>query len=173
MSKTLIFGRGRAAVCLSVLLLTSAGLVACGGSSGSGSHTSSGAPSATGAGTTSASGSASNAASGATASTSKAANGTPGSSQSALGKAAAARQALLRRKRPVAPTTPAASRFRQALIRFASCLRQNGVDIPVPSSKGNGPLLNTRGVKTNTPQFRAASTKCRTVLFSALRPAKR
>jgi hypothetical protein len=153
MSKTLIPGRGWAAVCLSALLLASAGLAACGGS---GSHTA-----------------------GNTASLAEALRRAgqrkaqaPGNSSK---RAKALREALLRlhRSHPVAPRTKAANNFRQALTRFASCLRQDGVDISAPSSKGNGPLLNTRGIKTNTPQFRAASAKCRTVLFSALRPAKR
>jgi hypothetical protein len=56
--------------------------------------------------------------------------------------------------------------FRQALARFASCLRQNGVDIGEPNTTGKGPIFNTKGINTGSPQFKAASTKCRSTLFS-------
>jgi hypothetical protein len=59
--------------------------------------------------------------------------------------------------------------FKQALSKFAACMRQNGIDIPVPNTSGNGPIFSTKGIKTNTPQFRAATGKCRGTLTGAFR----
>jgi hypothetical protein len=64
-------------------------------------------------------------------------------------------------------------RFHQALVRFATCLRQNGMNVAEPNTSGKGPIFNTKGLNTGTPQFRAAETKCRTALFGALRPKAR
>jgi hypothetical protein len=63
--------------------------------------------------------------------------------------------------------------FRQTLAKFAVCLRQNGVNIPAPNTSGNGPLLSTKGINTTSPQFRAASAKCRGVLIGAFRSLRR
>jgi hypothetical protein len=58
-------------------------------------------------------------------------------------------------------------------------LRREGINIPAPNAPGKGPVLSTRGVNTNTPQYRAAVMKCRAVLLSAFhgithaQPAKR
>jgi hypothetical protein len=59
--------------------------------------------------------------------------------------------------------------LRQAFVKFAACLRQNGVNIPAPNTSGKGPIFGTKGIKTNSPQFRAATKKCRAVLTDALR----
>jgi len=61
------------------------------------------------------------------------------------------------------------TRFRQALVVFADCLRQNGVPIPQPNTSGKGPIFNTRGLDTASPKFRAARQKCRSTLLTALR----
>jgi len=61
-------------------------------------------------------------------------------------------------------TSPA---FRQVLTAFAACMRQNGVNLPSPNSSGTGPVFNTKGVNTAGAQFRAAETKCQSVLRSA------
>jgi hypothetical protein len=58
--------------------------------------------------------------------------------------------------------------FHKALARFASCLRQNGVDIGEPNTTGKGPIFDTKGINTGSPRFKAASAKCRSVLFSGL-----
>jgi hypothetical protein len=71
------------------------------------------------------------------------------------------------RKGPRAFDSP---RFHQALVRFSACLRQNGVNVGEPNTSGKGPIFNTKGINTGSPQFRAAATKCRTALFGALRP---
>jgi hypothetical protein len=58
---------------------------------------------------------------------------------------------------------------RQALSKFAACLRQNGVNIPEPNTSGKGPIFDTKGIDTASPQFRQAETKCRVDLLAALR----
>lgn len=59
--------------------------------------------------------------------------------------------------------------FRQALTKYAACLRQNGVNLPAPNTSGKGPIFSTKGLNSNSPQFRAATLKCRAVLVGALR----
>jgi hypothetical protein len=59
--------------------------------------------------------------------------------------------------------------FKQSLSRFATCLRQNGVNIPAPNTSGNGPIFNTKGIDTKSPQFKAATVKCRSVLLGSFR----
>ncbi len=59
-------------------------------------------------------------------------------------------------------------RFHKALENFATCMRQNGVDVGEPNTSGKGPIFDTKGISTGSPQFRAASTKCRTALFDAV-----
>lgn len=62
-------------------------------------------------------------------------------------------------------TNPA---FRQALAKFATCMRQNGVNVPEPNTSGRGPIFNTAGLNASSPKFKAAETKCRSILRSAL-----
>jgi hypothetical protein len=59
--------------------------------------------------------------------------------------------------------------FRQALAKFAACLRSNGVNIPPPNTSGKGPIFNTKGVNVAGPKFKAAQVKCASVLRSGLR----
>ncbi|HTD58522.1 MAG TPA: hypothetical protein VK672_06465 [Solirubrobacteraceae bacterium] len=72
-------------------------------------------------------------------------------------------------------TPPAASQaasspiFRQALAKYGECLRQNGVNIPAPNTSGKGPIFSTKGLNTSSPQFRAATVKCRATLIGAFR----
>jgi hypothetical protein len=61
------------------------------------------------------------------------------------------------------------TRFRQALVSFATCLRQNGVNVPAPNTSGKGPIFSTKGIDTASPTFRQARRKCRATLLSALR----
>jgi hypothetical protein len=60
--------------------------------------------------------------------------------------------------------------YRQALSRFAACLRRNGVNVPPPNTSGNGPIFNTKGINTASAQFRTARMKCAGELRGALRP---
>ena len=57
-------------------------------------------------------------------------------------------------------SSPAA---KQALVKFATCMRDNGVNVPEPNTSG-GPIFNTKGLNTSSAQFKAAETKCRSDL---------
>jgi hypothetical protein len=59
--------------------------------------------------------------------------------------------------------------LRAALAKYGTCLRQNGIKLPAPNTSGSGPIFSTKGINTSSPQFRAAATKCRTVLLGAFR----
>ncbi len=50
--------------------------------------------------------------------------------------------------------------FKQALAKFAACMRENGVNVPEPNTSGNGPIFNSKGLDTTSPQFKAAQAKC-------------
>jgi len=50
--------------------------------------------------------------------------------------------------------------FKQALAKFATCMRENGVNVPEPNTSGNGPIFNTKGLNTTSSQFKAAQIKC-------------
>jgi len=49
---------------------------------------------------------------------------------------------------------------RTALVKYAACLRQNGIDVPSPNTSGNGPVFNTKGINTNSTAFKSAESKC-------------
>ncbi|HWX86884.1 MAG TPA: hypothetical protein VNX67_01775 [Solirubrobacteraceae bacterium] len=59
--------------------------------------------------------------------------------------------------------------FRQALAKYATCLRQNGIDIPPPNTTGKGPIFSIKGIDTASPRFKAATMRCRASLVSAFR----
>lgn len=59
--------------------------------------------------------------------------------------------------------------FRQALTKYAACLRQNGINLPAPNTSARGPIFDTKGINTSSPQFKAATTKCRATLLGAFR----
>ncbi len=61
-------------------------------------------------------------------------------------------------------------RFHSVLARFAACLRQNGINVGEPNTSGKGPIFDTKGINTGSPQFKAATAKCRSTLLYALRP---
>ena len=63
--------------------------------------------------------------------------------EAALKKCGGAR---LRGRRVAASNSPA---FRQALAKFAACMRENGVNVPAPNTSGNGPIFNTKGLNTD------------------------
>jgi hypothetical protein len=60
-------------------------------------------------------------------------------------------------------------RFSQALTKFAACMRENGVNLPPPNTSGSGPIFDTKGIDTRSPQFASAEAKCRSDLSGALR----
>ncbi len=59
--------------------------------------------------------------------------------------------------------------FKQALTKFAECMRENGVNVPAPNTSGNGPVFDTKGIDTSSSQFKTAESKCRSDLTSAFR----
>jgi hypothetical protein len=59
--------------------------------------------------------------------------------------------------------------FQAALVKFASCMRENGVNIPAPNTSGTGPVFSSKGLNTSSPKFQAAEVKCRGVLRSSFR----
>ena len=67
-------------------------------------------------------------------------------------------------KSPVA--TPAA---KQAFTKFATCMRANGVNFPLPNTSGKGPIFSAKGVDIRSTKFRAAEVKCRGDLLHAFR----
>jgi hypothetical protein len=56
-----------------------------------------------------------------------------------------------------------------ALTKFATCMREHGVNVPTPNTSGNGPIFSTKGIDTASAQFRAAELKCRSDLAGGLR----
>lgn len=59
--------------------------------------------------------------------------------------------------------------FKAALAKYATCLRQNGIDIPAPNTSGKGPIFSTKGIDTSSAKFRSATLKCRASLVGAFR----
>ncbi len=65
------------------------------------------------------------------------------------------------------------STARAALTKYASCMGENGVNLPTPNTSGNGPVFNTKGIDTSSPAFKKAQQKCQGDLkgaFAAGRP---
>jgi hypothetical protein len=54
--------------------------------------------------------------------------------------------------------------FKAALAKFATCLRQNGVNIAPPNTSGKGPVFSAKGINTASAQFRTAERKCSATL---------
>jgi hypothetical protein len=59
--------------------------------------------------------------------------------------------------------------FKAALTKFATCLRQNGVNISAPNTSGTGPIFSTKGINTASAQFRTAERKCSAILRAGLK----
>jgi hypothetical protein len=59
--------------------------------------------------------------------------------------------------------------FQAALAKFATCLRENGVNVPAPNTSGNGPVFDTKGIDTSSAKFKAAEAKCQSDLTAAFR----
>ena len=63
-------------------------------------------------------------------------------------------------------TTPA---LKGALAKFATCMRANGVNFPLPNTSGKGPIFSAKGVDIRSAKFKAAEVKCRGDLLHAFR----
>jgi hypothetical protein len=59
--------------------------------------------------------------------------------------------------------------FKASLAKFATCMRENGVNIPAPNTSGSGPIFNTKGIDTASAQFKTAETKCSSDLRAGFR----
>jgi hypothetical protein len=58
---------------------------------------------------------------------------------------------------------------KQALAKFATCMHENGINVPAPNTSGKGPVFNTKGLNTGSAAFKAAETKCSSDLRGAFR----
>jgi len=56
---------------------------------------------------------------------------------------------------------------RAALAKYATCMRQNGINVPEPNTSGKGPVFNTKGIDTSSSKFKAAQSKCQSDLKGA------
>ncbi|HEV7527384.1 MAG TPA: hypothetical protein VGO29_00630 [Solirubrobacteraceae bacterium] len=56
---------------------------------------------------------------------------------------------------------------RAGLVKYAACLRQNGVNVPEPNTTGKGPVFNTAGIDTTSSKFKSAQSKCQSDLKGA------
>ena len=56
---------------------------------------------------------------------------------------------------------------RAALVKYAACLRQNGINVPAPDTTGKGPVFSTKGIDTSGSKFKAAQSKCQSELKGA------
>ncbi len=59
--------------------------------------------------------------------------------------------------------------YQKAIANFATCMRENGVNVPQPNTSGKGPIFNIKGLNTASAQFKAAETKCSVQLQGAFR----
>jgi hypothetical protein len=59
--------------------------------------------------------------------------------------------------------------FQAALAKFATCMRENGVNVPAPNTSGNGPVFDTKGIDTTSAKFKAAEAKCQSDLSGAFK----
>ncbi len=57
-----------------------------------------------------------------------------------------------------------------AFTKFASCMREHGINLPAPNTSGSGPVFDTKGLDTTSPQFKAALGTCRSELTEFARP---
>jgi hypothetical protein len=56
---------------------------------------------------------------------------------------------------------------RAGLVKYAACLRQNGINVPEPNTTGEGPVFSTKGIDTSSSKFKAAQSKCQSDLKGA------
>jgi len=60
------------------------------------------------------------------------------------------------------------SKFKQAVAKFATCMHENGINLPTPNTSGTGPVFNTSGLNTASAAFKSAQSKCAGVLRGSL-----
>jgi len=57
--------------------------------------------------------------------------------------------------------------YQKAIAKFATCMRENGVNVPPPNTSGKGPIFSVKGLNTASAQFKAAESKCSVQLQGA------
>jgi hypothetical protein len=70
-------------------------------------------------------------------------------------------------KSPAARPPVATPALKRAFTKFATCMRANGVNFPLPNTSGKGPIFSAKGVDVRSTKFRAAEVKCRGDLLGA------
>jgi hypothetical protein len=70
-------------------------------------------------------------------------------------------------KPPVARPPIATPALKGALAKFATCMRANGVNFPLPNTSGRGPIFSAKGVDIHSAKFKVADVKCRGDLLGA------
>lgn len=58
--------------------------------------------------------------------------------------------------------------FRDALLEFAKCMRDKGIDYPDPDFSGGGPVMIGGNLDMNDPDVRAAQEVCQPILDKAM-----
>jgi hypothetical protein len=59
--------------------------------------------------------------------------------------------------------------FKQALAKFATCMKENGVNVPKANTSGAGPIFSSKHLDTSSLKFKDAEARCRGDLSGALR----
>ncbi len=54
--------------------------------------------------------------------------------------------------------------YKKALASFVKCMSSNGIKLPTPNTSGKGPVFDTSKVDVNTTQFKTADAKCASLL---------
>jgi hypothetical protein len=144
----------RMRVCLVVLVVLAAALLA---GCGSSSKTSSSSTNASAATTTI--GTATTGATGATTTGTKVAKG-PNAGRVERGGLA---------KPSVVKPAVATPVLKRAFTKFATCMRESGVNFPLPNTSGKGPIFSAKGVDIRSAKFKTAEVKCRGDLLHAFR----
>jgi hypothetical protein len=58
---------------------------------------------------------------------------------------------------------------KRAFTKFATCMRANGVNFPLPNTSGKGPIFSAKGLDIRSAKFKAGEVKCRGDLLHAFR----
>lgn len=61
----------------------------------------------------------------------------------------------------------------QAVKVYASCLGAHGISPPKANTTGHGPIINTKGLDTNSPLYKRVSVTCRAAAVNALHAGER
>lgn len=54
--------------------------------------------------------------------------------------------------------------FRESVKKYATCMGENGYELPAPNVSGEGPVFKESDVDREDPKFEAANEKCRSLL---------